>query len=193
VTLELIVARYGLLAVFLGAGIEGEAVVLTAGVLAHRGLLPIWGVAIAASIGSCFADQLWFWMARHYRHARWVERATRRPAFKRALAILEHHLILFTLGFRFIYGMRTVTPIAISASKIRTRTFVLLNIVSAAIWGPIMAWLGYAFGGVIDPWLHGAQTIVLVIGAVAIILAIVAGRYVHGRRRARMGTGKRRA
>ena len=185
--LELIVARYGLAAVFLGAGIEGEAVVLTAGVLAHRGLLPIWGVAIAASAGSCMVDQLWFWMSRHYAHAPWVVRAMKRPAFKRALSILEHHLILFTLGFRFIYGMRTVTPIAISASKIRTRTFVLLNIVSAAIWGPTMAWLGYAFGGVIDPWLHGAQTVVLVIGAAALIVVIFAGRYWHGWRRGRRG------
>ena len=175
--------RYGLVAVFVGAGIEGEAVMLTAGYLAHKGLMPILGVAIAGALGACTADQLWFWIARHYGHVRWIERAKRKPAFKRALSVLEHHLILFTLGFRFIYGMRTVTPIAISASKIRSRTFVLLNIISAAIWGPIMAGLGYGFGRVIDPWLHGFQVIALVAVIIVGAIAIVATRSWRARRR----------
>jgi len=183
VALEAIVARYGLAAVFLGAGIEGEAVVLTAGILAHQGLMPIWGVAIAAAAGSCLVDQFWFWMARHYAHWRWIERTKRTAAFKRTLGILENHLILFTLGFRFIYGMRTVTPIAISASRIRKRTFVLLNAVSAAIWGPAIAWAGYAFGEVVGPLLHKAQTFVLVVGALAIVGAIAVAKFWHGRRR----------
>jgi len=186
--LEAIVARYGLAAVFLGAGIEGEAVVLTAGVLAHQGLLPIWGVAIAAAAGSCLVDQIWFWMARHYAHWRWIERAKRTAAFKRALGILENHLILFTLTFRFIYGMRTVTPIAISASRIRKRTFVLLNAISAAIWGPTIAWAGYAFGEVIGPLLHRAQSIVLIIGAIAVVGAIGGAKLLHAQRRRRRDT-----
>lgn len=183
--LEAIVARYGLAAVFLGAGIEGEAVVVTAGILAHQGLLSPFGVAIAASVGACLVDQLWFWMARRFRHAKWVEKAQRKPAFKRALNYLEHHLILFTLGFRFVYGMRTVAPIAISASHIRTRTFVLLNAVSAAIWGPVMTALGYGFGEVLAPWLHGPKSIVVML-AVAAGFAVVAaaGLWVARRMRA---------
>jgi len=172
--LEAIVARYGLAAVFLGAGIEGEAVVITAGILAHQGLLSPWGVAVAASLGACLVDQLWFWMARRFRHARWVEKAQRKPAFKRALAHLENHLILFTLGFRFIYGMRTVAPIAISASHIRTRSFVVLNLVSAMVWGPIMTALGYGFGEVLAPWLHGPRSILVMIGMAAAFAAVAA-------------------
>lgn len=186
--LEAFIAHYGLAAVFLGAAIEGEAAVITGGVLAHKGLLPVWGVAIAATAGSCLADQLWFWTSRHFRHARWVAQAQRRPAFRRAVRLLEHHLILYTLGFRFIYGMRTVTPIAIAASRIRTRTFVLLNLISAAAWGPIMTGLGYAFGRAINPWLHDMKSAVLVvIGAALAVASIVALTRSLMRRRAMNG------
>jgi membrane protein DedA with SNARE-associated domain len=186
VAIEALVARYGLWAIFAGAGIEGEAVVLTGGVLAHQGVLPIWGVAIAASLGACLVDQLWFWMSRHYAHFRWIERAKRKPAFKRAMTLLEHHLILFTLGFRFIYGMRTVTPIAISASRIRSRTFVLLNAVSAAIWGPVLAWAGYGFGEALAPWLHSFKSVLLGLFAVIAVIGLLlfAGRALLRRRAA---------
>ena len=38
-TIEALVARYGVVAIFLGAGVEGEAAVVTGGVLAHQGLV----------------------------------------------------------------------------------------------------------------------------------------------------------
>jgi len=163
-----VIARFGLAAIFVGAGIEGEAVAVTGGILAQNGLLPVWGVILAAATGACLADQLWFWLSRHYEQARWIKRVEGRPAFKRALRVLEHHLILFTFGFRFVYGMRTVAPMAISASHIRSRTFVLLNAASASVWGVVMVWAGYLFGQAINPWLHtlkSATVVVIGVGA----------------------------
>lgn len=147
---------------------------VTGGILAHHGLLPVWGVVIAAATGACLADQLWFWLARHYADAKWVVRVQERPAFQRAVGLVENHLILFTLGFRFIYGMRTVTPIAISASHIRSRTFVALNMISAAFWGVIMVWLGYGFGRALDPWMHGIKSATLVVLAVGALVGLIA-------------------
>jgi membrane protein DedA with SNARE-associated domain len=173
--LETLIARFGLAAIFVGAGIEGEAVAITGGVLAQDGLLPFWGVVLSAAIGACTADQLWFWIARHYEQERWVRRVEQRPAFQRSLGFLERHLIVFTLGFRFVYGMRTVAPIALSASHIRSRTFVLLNATSAALWGVVMVWAGYWFGRAIDPWLHTARSatlIVLAAGALVLLIAM---------------------
>lgn len=172
--LATLVGRFGLAAIFVGAGIEGEAVAVTGGILAHHGLLPVWGVVIAAATGACLADQLWFWLARHYADAAWVRRIEHRPAFQRAVRIIEHHLIPFTLGFRFIYGMRTVTPIAISASHISSRTYVILNCVSAAFWGTAMVWLGYVFGKALDPWLHGLKSATMVIVGVGLICGAIA-------------------
>jgi len=184
-----LIARFGLAAILVGAGIEGEAVAITGGVLAQNGFLPVWGVVVSAAVGACLADQLWFWLARHYEQEKWIKRVENRPAFQRALRILEHHLILFTLGFRFVYGMRTVTPIAISASRIRSRTFVMLNAISAAVWGLVMVWLGFLFGRAINPWFQEVKSAtLLVLGAGALILlAALAPRLVRHWRRSRSG------
>jgi membrane protein DedA with SNARE-associated domain len=171
--IEALIARYGLAAVFVGAGIEGEVAVITGGILAQSGVLSLWGVMIAASTGACLVDQLWFWMGRHFAHTQWVERARRKPAFQRALRILERHLWLATLGFRFLYGMRTVTPIALSASRIRTHNFILLNVVSACIWGPIMAGIGYGFGQMLGPWLKGPRALLIGIGGLVLVAGAV--------------------
>ncbi len=155
--LEALVARYGLWAILAGAGIEGEAVVITGGVLAHRGLLPLWGVAVAAAVGSCIVDQLWFFAGRYFRDYRWVRTIAAKPAFKRALGVLERHPTRFIFSFRFIYGLRTVSPIAIGASAVPVRRFVTINIAAAALWGPLMAVIGYFFGKAIDPLLENTH------------------------------------
>lgn len=164
---------------------EGEAVVITGGVLAQRGLLPIWGVAAAAAAGSCLVDQLWFWLSRRYRDHRWVRKATHKPAFARALRWLERYPKPMILSFRFIYGLRTVSPVAIGTSTIPSRTFVPLNIVAAAIWGPTIAWAGYAFGSALGTWLHDLESLILLaIGALLVVpLALLLMRAIAGRMR----------
>ena len=151
--LEPLIMRYGLVAILLGAGIEGEAVVVTGGVLAHRGLVPLWPACLCAGVGSCAVDQAWFALARRFRGNRWVARARTKPAFARALRLLERYPTAFILAFRFVYGMRTASPIAIGASQVPARKFVPLNMLAAAIWGPAFTLIGYWFGAAIDPWL----------------------------------------
>lgn len=157
-TFTAIIAHYGLVGVFFGSGIEGEAVVVTGGILAHKGLIPLWGAMVAAATGSCIVDQIYFFLGRYFRHYPWVQRLTKRPAFARAIAFLERHPTAFIFGFRFIYGLRTISPIAIGTTRVETRKFVILNALAAAIWGPLFTLLGYAFGKAIDPVLHRLQT-----------------------------------
>lgn len=173
IAIEALIARYGVLAIFVGAGIEGEAVVATGGILARKGLLPFWGVAIAASAGSFLVDQLWFLAGRHLRDRAWVRRFTALPRFHQALTLLERHSTAFILAFRFVYGMRTVSPIAIGASKVPTTRFLLLNAVAAAVWGPLIAWVGYGLGDVITRLVQRVGPWPLPAG-IALIAAIVA-------------------
>ncbi|MEG3088761.1 DedA family protein [Sphingomonas sp. PB4P5] len=142
-SIELLIARYGLAAVFLGAGIEGETMVITGGVLAHNGLLPVAGVAIAAAAGSFVADQAFFAFGRYFREHPRVKRAEARPAFAKALAAFERHPTVFVFGFRFLYGLRTVAPMAIGTTAIRTRNFAALNLLAAAVWACLFTGIGY--------------------------------------------------
>ncbi|RDE06978.1 DedA family protein [Sphingomonas aracearum] len=181
--MEALLARYGLLAILVGAGIEGEAVVIAGGVLAHRGLVPLWGAMLCAAAGSCIVDQAWFLAGRRLRDNRRVAAIRAKPAFARALGLLERHPTVFVLGFRFVYGMRTVSPIAIGTSRVPARRFVPLNALAAAIWGCLFTLLGYWFGNFLDPLLHRLIGRPHVLALVAATLAIAGAAFWLLRRR----------
>ena len=145
-SIESLVAQYGLAALFAGAALEGEAAVIAGGLLAHQGLLSLPGAAAAAAAGSFLADQGWFAFGRHFRERRWVAKLRNTAAFARAQAQLERHPRRFIFAFRFLYGLRTVSPIAIGTTRVPAHTFVLVNAASAAIWGVVFTGIGYLFG-----------------------------------------------
>ena len=149
-TIETLIAHYGFAAIFIGAGVEGETSVIAGGVLAHRGFLPWWVAGVAAATGSFVADQLFFAAGRYFRDNPRVRRMEQRPAFAKALVMLEHHPVLFVMGFRFLYGLRTISPMAVGTSQVPARTFFLLNGLAAAIWGALFTGIGYGFGGGIE-------------------------------------------
>jgi membrane protein DedA with SNARE-associated domain len=175
VHVEALIVRYGLIAIFLGAGIEGEAVVMTGGLLAHRGLVPLIPACICAAVGSCLVDQAWFALARRFRGNRWVQRAHAKPAFAKALRWLERYPTAFILAFRFVYGMRTVSPIAIGTSQVPVRKFVPLNALAAVIWGPTFTLIGYYFGATLDPLIarFAGKAHVLLLAVVGIVLLAI--------------------
>jgi membrane protein DedA with SNARE-associated domain len=167
------------LAVFLGAGLEGEAAVTTGGYMAHRGLIDPYVAAICAFMGSFTADQIVFLLARYHRENAFIQRVRQRPVFARAIDIIERRPMFFCTAFRFIYGMRTAGPIAIGISKVPTRLFVLLNALSASIWAAIFTFIGYRFGNAFEalvervvssPWTIGT-TIVLVLSVAGFVIA----------------------
>jgi membrane protein DedA with SNARE-associated domain len=150
VSIELLIEHYGLLAIFLGAAFEGETAAFLGGVISHRGLLTYWSASLAATAGSFAGDQFWFFAGRYA--ARWglVRRLMERPALARATRLLERYPTGFILAFRFLVGLRTISPIVIGTTRIATGKFVILNAVAALVWGQLFTALGYLFG-------HGIQ------------------------------------
>jgi len=185
-TIETLIIRYGVAAIFVGAGVEGETSVVAGGVLAHRHLIPLWAAMAAASTGSFVADQLFFAAGRYFRDSPRVRKIESKPAFAKAIAIFERHPTLFVIGFRFLYGLRTVSPMAIGTSHVRTRTFLLLNALSAAVWGILFTGIGYAFGGGIERLFGGSVSAgrILPIATVVIVLLLTIAqtvRWLHHR------------
>ena len=54
------------------------------------------------------------------------------------------------LGFRFLYGLRTVTPFIIGASKVSPIRFLLLSTLGASLWAIVIGTLGYLFGNTLE-------------------------------------------
>lgn len=148
--LQELLARYGYVAIFVGTFLEGETILLMAGFAAHRGYLSLpWSLA-AAWGGSVAGDQLYFWIGREW-GGRWLRR---RPAWQARVERIDRILVrypaLFVLGFRFVYGIRTVSPFAIGMSRTPAWKFVLLNLAGGAMWASLVGGAGYVFGGALE-------------------------------------------
>ena len=186
--IEQLVARWGYVAIVGGTFLEGETILLLAGALAHRGLLSLPGVMLAAFIGSVAGDQVWFLVGRRMGRAA----LTRRPRWRGRVLLVERWLdrygTLFVVGFRFIYGVRTVSPILLGASGYPPRRFVLLNIVGAALWATSFAALGWGVGA---GFLHGLGRHARWEELGALALALLLGTAIlHLRRRRRSAAAK---
>ena len=150
--LETFIATYGTVFVFLGTLLEGETVVILAGFLSEQGTLNPYHVAIAAFFGSWISDQSLFYVGRYFSGSPIVEKQKNLPVFARALEMIERNSNAFILAFRFLYGLRTVSPLALGVSKVSALRYLILNTIAAAIWAPAITAIGYGLGAL----LHGA-------------------------------------
>ena len=76
--LEAIIAQYGIWAVALGAGLEGETALVLGGIAVHRELIAYASTILAGAAGSFIADQTFFAIGRKFRDGPRIKRLGRR-------------------------------------------------------------------------------------------------------------------
>lgn len=134
-------------AVLLGSFVEGESVILLGSALAYKyDEISLTTLIILAFMGSMCADQLLFFVGRIYGPRIIERRESWKAASQRVFYHLHRHSTLFIMGFRFIYGIRTVSPIVIGAAGVAIRRFAILNFISAFFWATISCLGGYLLG-----------------------------------------------
>jgi membrane protein DedA with SNARE-associated domain len=147
ISLESVLRTYGYWALFVGTFLEGETILMIGGLLAHLGYLKLPMVMLVAFIGSFSGDQFYFFLGRLrgldllVKHPKWHNRV------RKVHQLIERYQDLIILGFRFVYGMRIMTPFVLAMNKrIKTSRFVMLNAIGAVIWSVVIAGGGYLFG-----------------------------------------------
>jgi membrane protein DedA with SNARE-associated domain len=131
---------------FIWTFLEGETFVIFAGAAASQGMLNQYILIAAAWLGSFSGDQLYFWIGRKYGH-RLLKRFPRmQGGVNVALGMLHKYHIGFILSFRFIYGVRNFSSLAMGMSPIGWPRFAALNFIAAGLWANAFAWGGYLLG-----------------------------------------------
>lgn len=161
VMMEDFIQTWGYLAVFLGSLIEGESVILTAGFLAHEGYLSLPKIIIISFFGTLIADQVLYLVGRKYGERGLSNFPKLQNKANRAFKLLHKWDGYFMMSFRFIYGIRIMSPIVIGMSGILPRRFAIYNIFAAAIWAVVSCCAGYFLGHLIMDQLHNLPKILL--------------------------------
>jgi membrane protein DedA with SNARE-associated domain len=148
--LQAFLQDYGYLALFIGTFFEGETILVLAGFLASRGYLDINLVMLTAAGGGYLGDQMWYFLGR--RKGRQI--LARKPHWEalgeQALNHLRRYPDIWVLGFRFVYGLRTVMPVAIGISGYPPLRFLLLNAISAIIWAIVLGAAAFHLGSALE-------------------------------------------
>lgn len=185
--MEELVARYGYAAVFIGTLVEAETMLVLGGFAAHQGLLRLDLVMLCGFAGSWLGDLAIFLVARR-KGPGLLARHPRLEAAERPVArLVARWGNAFAVGFRFVYGMRTLGPIAIALAGMGTARFAVLGALGAGGWAAGVATLGFLFGRATAAFFGRgrAAELELVIGlalAAATVAAAQLRRYVHRRR-----------
>ncbi|MEZ5570386.1 MAG: DedA family protein [Halioglobus sp.] len=178
-SLEELVSTYGYTAVTIGTFLEGETILVLGGFAAHRGFLQLPLVMLCAFVGSFFGDQLFFFLGRRNGERMIDKRPHWREKSAKVMALLEKHQIALILGFRFLYGLRTVTPFLLGAARISPGRFFLLNMIGALVWAVVVGSLGYFFGYAVEAILGDIKRYELLLFVV--ITAVGLALWVHRR------------
>ena len=170
------VQEWGYIAVFLGAIVEGETVILTASALSALGYLSFPKVMAITFCTTVVVDQGLFMVGRRYGPAFFERFPKLRMRADRAFRLLHRFDKWFILSFRFIYGIRVISPIVIGAANVEHKRFAPLNVLSALIWTVVSCYSGYAMGDVLEKLLKNLEIVkhycMLGLGVAAIIAVV---------------------
>lgn len=144
---EQLVADYGYLAILIVTFIEGETIVIVAGLAVHLGYgLALEWVILCAIAGSFTGDQFWYYIGRHWGPKIIAKRRSWQEGAEKVYAHLHRHQYWLILTFRFYYGLRNVTPFVVGASRVPRVRFFVLNLIGAVIWAVCFTYIGFFLG-----------------------------------------------
>jgi membrane protein DedA with SNARE-associated domain len=135
---------------FVWTALEGETFIIFAGFAAQQGYLNIEALFVSAWLGGLTGDQVCFFLGRYFGTRFLNHSASFTQHIKRAMDILERYAILFILSYRFMYGIRNVSSIAIGMSQFSWKRFAFWNVIAAFIWAGLFSGFGYFFGDIIE-------------------------------------------
>ena len=97
-----------------------------------------------------------------------------------AAALFKKYDNALILGFRFVYGVRNVTPILLGISGVSHKKFFCLNAIGAVVWALVFSFGGYyagkAFMQIMDQVGHGIFFFLLLLVALAFALWFLRSR-----------------
>ena len=149
-----LIGQYGYLVIFFGVMLEsagvplpGEAVLIAAGGLAHRGVLKFGDALFFGILGAVIGDQIGYWAGRFGGRPfalRWGRYALITPErLGYAEAFFARHGGRAVFLARFVTGLRVFGALAAGTSRMAWGRFAFYNVLGGIVWATAAVSLGY--------------------------------------------------
>jgi membrane protein DedA with SNARE-associated domain len=161
----------------LGLPVPEDAVLLTGGFLAHRGLVQ-YPVALAISfVGVITGDCSLFFLGRRFGTGLLRYFGLLHPGSRKSIARMQsfmnrygHRAIFYG---RFLAGLRALIYLSAGSLGVPTSRFLMYDMLGAAISVPLVVSLGYQFGAEIERFLYylgGIQRALLIVAVLSVLI-----------------------
>lgn len=173
--MEDLIRDWGYIILFLYSFGGGFLALAVAGVLSFAGELNIY-ISLAVAVSANFiGDQFLFYMARTNKEfaKNILDSHKRKVAYVHVL--MRKYGSFIILVKKYIYGVKTLVPLAIGLTKYSSVKFMIFNALGAVLWGVVVAGLSYNFGGFIIQSVEQYQNLGILIAIVIVAFVVYLG------------------
>ncbi len=157
----------------IGAIVPGSAIIIGLSALVPGGVLMLWPLLAAATLGAIVGDGVAFWLGRSHRdtvlQSRWLRRY---PAvIDKTRAFFDKHGDKSVFLARFVPGVRAFVPMMGGVMGMSRLRFYTANIASAIVWAPSHILPGVLAGAAFSSYGRAAAkplailAVIIVVGA----------------------------
>jgi membrane protein DedA with SNARE-associated domain len=164
-------ATYGYIGLFLYSLGGGFVALIGAGVLSFMGKMDLTTSMTIAFVANAIGDVMLFYMARYQKSMMMDGLRKHRRKLALSHVLMKKYGSWIILVQKFVYGIKTLIPIAIGLTKYDFKKFAILNVFSSAVWALTFGFGSYYSGGFLvkfaelvgdKPWI--APVILVVFG-----------------------------
>ena len=147
---ELLLQKFGYLAVLVGTFLEGETILVLAGFFSERGYLKL-PLVVACAFGGAYSGHVfWFWLGRT-QGVRLLDRFPRmKRHFGKGIRIFERYGAPAIFITQWLYGLRITCAVIIGISRISTIKFLVYEAITCIVWAILIGSAGYVFGTAVE-------------------------------------------
>jgi len=164
-------ATYGYIGLFIYSLGGGFIALVGAGVLSFMGKMDLTTSISVAFIANTLGDIMLFYMARYQRGMMLEGIANHRRKLALSHLMMKKYGSWIVLIQKFVYGIKTLIPIAIGLTKYDFKKFAILNVLSAGVWALVFGFGSFYSGNALvkfaevigdKPWI--APIILIIFG-----------------------------
>ncbi|KIM11491.1 MAG: membrane protein [Sulfuricurvum sp. PC08-66] len=147
-------ATYGYIALFLYSFGGGYVGIVAAGILSYLGEMNIVISIIVATTANFLGDTMLFYMGRYNKPMLNPYLIKHRRKFALSHILIKRFGDAIIVFQKYIYGVKTLVPIAIGITKYPFGRFTIINALASILWGIAVGLSSYYAGSVLVPYVE---------------------------------------